>query len=59
MQDKRPYNEKRQKHGYWETNWEDGKPCFKTNYINGKLCGLYQWYNRSNRKLIENEYYAK
>jgi hypothetical protein len=58
MQDKRPYNEKGEPHGYWETNWKDGKPWFKENYINGEQCGLYQWYNHYG-DLKDTKYYAR
>ena len=33
MQDKRPYNEQGQAHGYWEATWHDGG-WYKGHFVN-------------------------
>ncbi len=40
MQDKKPYNEKRQRHGYWEVYYSNGDLYFKTKYINNQEYGF-------------------
>lgn len=45
MQDKRPYNKKGQKHGYWVTYFSTGEIWWLENYVNGKQCGLDEWYD--------------
>ena len=44
------FNDKREKHGPWETNHINGNLWYKENYINGKLHGLQECY-WSNGKL--------
>jgi antitoxin component YwqK of YwqJK toxin-antitoxin module len=38
------YNERGQRHGYWEWYYSDGKLCSKGNYVNGKREGYWEWY---------------
>ena len=57
------YNEKGQKHGYWEWYWSNGQLLCKGNYVNGKRdgywgryysCGQLMWKgNFVNGKFIE------
>ncbi len=56
MQDKMPYNELGQKHGYWEKYWCSDSLWYITNYINGVRYGYYffDWHGREDR-----EYYAR
>lgn len=42
MQDKRPFNEQGQRHGYWEVYFNDGTLAYKGTFINGKRYGF--WY---------------
>jgi antitoxin component YwqK of YwqJK toxin-antitoxin module len=58
MQNKKPYNEKRQPHGYWVTYKADGKIQYEGNFINGILIGFYGFY-ANNQKLKCKEYHAK
>lgn len=58
MQDNTPTMKKKQANGYWEVYFNNGKLWFNQNYINGELCGLYQWYNR-NGDLKDKSYYAR
>ena len=41
------YNEKGEKHGYWEIYYDNGKLYSKGNYVNGKEHGYWEvyWYN--------------
>ena len=50
------YNEKGQKHGYWEHYWINEKLHSKGHYINGKLNGYWEYPNFSGN-LIEKEFY--
>ena len=43
------YNDKGERHGYWEVHNSNGKLCYKENYVNGKEHGLCEYY--SNGKL--------
>ena len=44
IQDKQPYNEKGQRHGYWELYHSNGKLAYKGIYINGEDYGLRERY---------------
>jgi len=50
------FNNKYQKHGYWEVYWFNGNLNFKGFYHNGKLVGYgeFNWYTG---KLKEKKYY--
>ena len=58
MQDKQPYNEKGEAHGYWELYWENGQLLYKINYINGKQHGLWELY-WIDGNLRDKRYYAR
>lgn len=58
MQNKKPRNEKDQRHGYWEVYCPMGTLWFKTNYINYEHFGVYMSYSYRG-KLMRNEYYAR
>jgi antitoxin component YwqK of YwqJK toxin-antitoxin module len=58
MPDKTPRNEKGQAHGYCEAYYNTGKIWFKTNYVNGELCGLCEWTARYG-EINSKEYYAR
>jgi len=50
----RPYNDKGQRHGYWEYYY-DGKLWFKCFYHNDKEIGYEDYYNYG--KLTEKKYH--
>jgi len=41
----RQYDNKGQKHGYWEVYWSNGNLCYKGFYQNGKLVGYEEYYD--------------
>jgi antitoxin component YwqK of YwqJK toxin-antitoxin module len=41
------YNEKGEKHGYWEKYCNNGQLWYKSNWVNGKLDGYWEEYYRS------------
>ena len=43
MQDKRPYNDKGQRHGTWEYYY-NGKIWYKGEYLNNQQVGLWKRY---------------
>jgi len=43
-----PYNNKNQRHGYWERYWDDGDLWYKGFYNNGKRVGYSEWHNYNN-----------
>ncbi len=51
-----PYNDKGEKHGYWEYYYYDGQLHFKGNYVNGKQHGYWEYY-WSSGELKEKTYY--
>ena len=58
MQDKAPYNEKGEAHGYWELYWSNGKLQYKGNFINGEQYGSLERYY-TNGKIYYKEYYTR
>ena len=46
-----PYNDKGQRHGYWEVYWSDGDIAFKRYYLNGKLSG-YEEINFTGKYMV-------
>ena len=38
------YNDKGQKHGYWETYWGNGQLRYKGSFLNGKMHGDWESY---------------
>ncbi len=58
MLDKKPTNEKGQRHGYWEVHFLNGQLWFNTKYVNGMYFGLQEvWF--SNGELNIKKYYAR
>jgi antitoxin component YwqK of YwqJK toxin-antitoxin module len=39
-----PYNDKGERHGYWEEYWNNGQLYSKGNYINGKPHSYWEYY---------------
>ena len=56
MQDKRPYNEQGQAHGYWEATWHDGG-WYKGHFVNHMAKGYFEidWFGTGNTEYF---YYA-
>jgi len=50
------YNDKNQKHGYWEIYWQTGNLAFKGNYLNGQKIEYWEVYY-PNGDLSEKTYY--
>ncbi len=58
MQDKRPRNEKGERHGHWEDYWYNGVAFYIGHYLNEVRYGYCIWRNK--RNIIEDEeYYAR
>ena len=38
------YNERGEKHGYWECYYENGQLMSKGNFVNGNREGYWEWY---------------
>ncbi len=51
-----PYNEKGERHGYWEKYYLNGNLWYKGNYVNGNRHGYWEWYH-DNGKLKDKIYY--
>ena len=58
QQNKTPYNEQGQSHGYWEIYNDNGTLWIKTNYINGFEFG-YEQFQWTNGYEDEYRYYAR
>jgi antitoxin component YwqK of YwqJK toxin-antitoxin module len=41
------FNDKGQKHGYWEDYWSNGSLFYKGNFINGERSGHWELYNEN------------
>ena len=56
MQDKRPYNEQGQAHGYWEATWRDGG-WYKGHFVNHMPKGYFEidWYGT---KIVDKQFHA-
>ena len=50
------YNEKGEKHGYWEDYYDNGQLAYKGNYVNGEPHGYWEVYYE-NGKLHYKGYY--
>jgi len=50
-----PYNDKHQRHGYWEVYHYDGNLAFKCLFHNGKRLGYNEWFSH-NSKLNKKKY---
>jgi hypothetical protein len=58
MPDKRPKNEKGQRHGHWMLYWTYAKVMFDLHFVNGIVSGPFTQYDSSG--LIEIQgYYAR
>ena len=44
MQDKKPYNDKDERHGLWEVYHKNGNIRYKGEYVNGKRHRPWTWY---------------
>jgi hypothetical protein len=58
MQDKKPLNDKLQRHGRWEDYWPNGFAFLLGYYINDVRYGHFVWRNRAN-STESTEYYAR
>jgi antitoxin component YwqK of YwqJK toxin-antitoxin module len=54
--DIRPYNDKGERHGYWEYYYLNGNLWYKGNYVNGNRHGYWEWYH-DNGQLDSKIYY--
>lgn len=45
MQDKKPFNNQNQAHGYWEVYYSNGTLNFKGLFVNSIVCGPYELYS--------------
>ena len=52
----KPYNNKNQRHGYWEVYLPNGKLYYKGNYINNEQIGYWEIYE-DNSKITCKEYH--
>ena len=52
------FNDKGQKHGYWEEYFLGGNLSKKGNYINDEYIGHWEWYD-SDGNLYEKEFYLQ
>ena len=43
------YNENKEKNGYWEHYFYNGKLSYKGNYINHKQNGYWEYYNLNDK----------
>ena len=51
-----PYNDKGEKHGYWEDYYSNGQLCYKGDYVAGKRHGSWERYY-DNGQLYSKCYY--
>ena len=51
-----PRNEKGERHGYWESYFDNGQLWYKGNYVNGNKHGYWERYYR-NGELESKIYY--
>ena len=56
MQDKTPYNEQGQAHGYWEHTWNDGG-FYKGHFVNHDPKGYFEidW---NGKKIVDKQFHA-
>jgi len=53
-----PFDEKNQRHGYWEVYWSNGNLAFKSFFQNNKRVGYEEWFSYTgNSELEEKKYY--
>jgi len=51
-----PYNDKGQRHGYWEQNWANGQLMYKCIFINNKENGFEVYYSNYGKLTVKNYY---
>ena len=54
--DKKPFNNKHQRHGLWEYYYSNGQLHYKGNYTNGKIDGLWEGYYPNGQLHYKNNY---
>ncbi len=55
---KQPFNEQDQRHGYWEVYWDNGRVHYKGYFINEVRLGLSEWQHMSGSGEFHKQYYA-
>ena len=50
------YNEKGERHGYWEDYYTDGQLSSKGNYVNGKEHGYWEYYWNNGQLMFKVNY---
>jgi uncharacterized protein len=50
------YNDKRERHGYWEWYYPNGKLMWKGSYKDGKQDGYWEWYNGNGKLWYKGSY---
>jgi len=56
-EDKRPFNDKGQRHGLWEIYHYNGQLMYRCVFINGKLNWFYDIYWDDDGKVTDKRYY--
>jgi antitoxin component YwqK of YwqJK toxin-antitoxin module len=51
------FNDKGQRHGYWEVYWSNGKLWYKCFYQNDKQVGYEEWYHWNKINTSANKIY--
>jgi antitoxin component YwqK of YwqJK toxin-antitoxin module len=50
------YNEKAERHGYWEEYHSNGQLWRKGNFVNGFEDGYWEWYNDNGQLMYKRNY---
>jgi antitoxin component YwqK of YwqJK toxin-antitoxin module len=50
------YNERGEKHGYWEEYWSNGQLLWKGNFVNGNRDGYWEWYYTHGQLISKGRY---
>ena len=50
------YNEKGERHGYWESYWSNGQLWYKGNYVNGQRHGYFESYYDNGQLMYKGDY---
>jgi hypothetical protein len=56
--DKKPHNDKHERHGHWEDYWSNNVPFCIGHYLNDIRYGYFIWRNKKNF-IEDEEYYAR
>ena len=61
MQNKKPFNEKGERHGCWEMHYTNGYRRYKMNWVNGIVFGYWELnpIPYLNKKTTTKSYYAR